>query len=516
MGSLIPDSLVKAHLGSKRHSPDLEDGVDEPASKRSRSSVITDENEHGKESLETIATAYTQAPEPDSTDHLTHDGQGSTSSVPSAPDRLGNDADDTVSEKSAAPDSTPEKSIDSVVDTDAPKASPSGQPTLSSQDPALSIPDPTAVPGNGVDDAATFKPAVSGSIPEASADNASNNLVGLASKIDPAASTTSLPIGVEDAQCGAYIFSKPLDKPWDYDSINGCECGEMLYDWWGDLRAFVRRFVYNTLPSVYSWDRLPGVWQDEISEWATNAPNHFNSSNKNVVENIFIAWIFRILYERVFSGADPDKWNGELWQSFGKIQASARELVTDSDDKYNPLYHHWRNLTARVVHRQNPEQRHFDTCWLRSQIEKRVLSIQTEYLETNPHPELDMTVLEFLDGSYMTLIDAVMRMDMVMIVTRWHIRMEMSHPDTGQVHGFRPEENRMDITVTELGAEPGLVDYVMVPALVVHGWTTGGFPQAGTESVIYPLGYDYWYKAHMYSTPMEVVCPEKLEERGQN
>jgi hypothetical protein len=127
-----------------------------------------------------------------------------------------------------------------------------------------------------------------------------------------------------------------------------------------------------------------------------------------------------------------------------------------------------------------------------------------------------MTVLEFLDQNYMTLINAVMRMDMLMIVTRWHIRMEMSHPDTAQVHGFLPEEGRMDIRVTELGAEPGLVDYVMVPALVVHGWTDGRFPEVGTESVIYPLGYDYWYKAKMYSTPMKVVCPEKLEEGGQN
>uniref|UniRef100_A0A8H7NAH5 Uncharacterized protein n=1 Tax=Bionectria ochroleuca TaxID=29856 RepID=A0A8H7NAH5_BIOOC len=492
--------------------------MDEPTSKRSRSAVITDENEHGKESLETIATAYTQTPEPDSTGHLTHEGQGSTSSVPSAPDRLGNDSDDTVTEKSAAPDSTPEKSIDSVVDTDAPKASPSGQPTLSSQDPALSIPDPTVVPGNGVDDAATFKPAVSGSIPEASADNASNNLGGLASKIDPAASTTSLPVGVEDAMCGLVKqFNKALSK-WDYDSINATECGEMISEFWEGLRALVLGFVHKTFPPAYSWDRLPGVYQDEISEWATNAPNYFNSSNKDLVEDIFIAWIFHILYEHVFSGADPDKWNGELWQSFGKIQASARELVTDSDDKFNPLYHHWRNLTARVVHRQNPEQRHFDTCWLRSQIEKRVLSIQTEYLETNPHPELlhDMTVLEFLDQNYMTLINAVMRMDMLMIVTRWHIRMEMSHPDTAQVHGFLPEEDRMDIRVTELGAEPGLVDYVMVPALVVHGWTDGRFVEVGTESVIYPLGYDYWYKAHMYSTQMKVVCPEKLEEGSQN
>jgi hypothetical protein len=324
MGSLIPDSLVKAHLGSKRRSPDLEDGVDEPTSKRSRSAVITDENEHGKESLETIATAYTQTPEPDSTGHLTHEGQGSTSSVPSAPDRLGNDSDDTVTEKSAAPDSTPEKSIDSVVDTDAPKASPSGQPTLSSQDPALSIPDPTVVPGNGVDDAATFKPAVSGSIPEASADNASNNLGGLASKIDPAASTTSLPVGVEDGMCGLVKqFNKALSK-WDYDSINASECGEMISEFWEGLRALVLGFVHKTFPPAYSWDRLPGVYQDEISEWATNAPNYFNSSNKDLVEDIFIAWIFHILYEHVFSGADPDKWNGELWQSFGKIQASAR------------------------------------------------------------------------------------------------------------------------------------------------------------------------------------------------
>lgn len=320
MGSLIPDSLVQAHLGSKRHSPDLEDGTDEPATKRSRSAVMTDENEHGKESLETIATAYTQAPEPDSTGHLTHDGQGSTNSVPSAPDTTGNDADDTVTEKSAAPDSTPEKSIDNVVDTDAPKASPSGQ------DSALSVSDPTAVPGDGVDDAATFKPAVSGSIPEASADNASNNPAGLVSEIEPAASTTSLPVGVEDAKCGLEQLKEAISRPWDYDLINKFECNEMVYDFWRRLSAIVGGFTLATFPPVYSWDRLPGVYQDEICKWATNAPDHFNSSNENNVINIFTAWIHHILYEHVFSGTDPDKWNGELWQSFGKIQASAQSV----------------------------------------------------------------------------------------------------------------------------------------------------------------------------------------------
>ncbi|VUC26445.1 unnamed protein product [Clonostachys rosea] len=502
MGSLIPDSLVQAHLGSKRRNSDLEDGVDEPASKRSRSAGATDEKEHGGESFETIATADAQAPEPNPTGRLTHDGQGSTSSVPNVPDPLGNGADEAITDKSAAPELIPEKSIDNVVGTEPPKAGPPDQPTRTSQDSAPAISNPAAAAlGDGV---------------EASVDNASNSPEGLVSKIDPAASITSLQAGVEDAKpAWAVQLEEAVSRPVDYQWVNDTECGEMIQEFWAELRSLPSRFVANTFPPVYSWDRLPGECQDEISKWATNASDHFNSSNEDNVHDIFAAWIHHILYEHVFSGADPDKWNGELWQSFGKIQASAQELVTDSDDKFNPLYHHWRNLTARVIHRQNPGKRHIDARWLRSQIEKRFLSIQTEYLEASPRSG-NQSVHDVLDSNYKALINGVMHMDMLMTVTRRHIKMEMFHPDTAQVNGFCPEEDRMEIKVTELGAEPGLVDYIMVPAFTVHGKIKGGYKFQGTKSAIYPLGCSYDFYDSSCSTPMVVVCPEKLEERGQN
>ncbi|VUC34513.1 unnamed protein product [Clonostachys rosea] len=349
---------------------------------------------------------------------------------------------------------TDQANINTVADVDAeaPGLSPTDHSTRHSLGPTASLPnlmsalDSTSILGNG-------------------ANNATNGPVGFALEV-------VLTPGVRNANSnhgssnGVEIGELDMEEEgWSYESLSAYEDRAAIVVYYRqDLRSSIWGFVHATLPNAYSWDNLPSESQQETSKWAVNAPNYFNSSHTYDVENVFVA---------------------------------------DSDDMYNPLYHHWRNFTTRLIARLNPKQKHIDSSWLRIEIEKRLLSMQTGYLRKQYSRLLEDGGL---DQQYRRLIKAVMALDVSMIVTRQYARMEMAHPDTNQVNGFHFEKERMEMKMLPAGMKAGLVDYVKEAALIIHGDLEGGKLFSGTASPILPFGTKYEHKDSASRQYMVVVC----------
>ncbi|VUC20971.1 unnamed protein product [Clonostachys rosea] len=94
---------------------------------------------------------------------------------------------------------------------------------------------------------------------------------------------------------------------------------------WTNLKVKVSVFVRKNFLPGYSWKNLSKEIQAEIEVWASHAQEWMESSNALRSGCFFEAWIFRLLYDHLFSPGCQDKWSCEMWKLYGQLQCSLRD-----------------------------------------------------------------------------------------------------------------------------------------------------------------------------------------------
>jgi hypothetical protein len=65
------------------------------------------------------------------------------------------------------------------------------------------------------------------------------------------------------------------------------------------------------------WGRLDQDTQNQLLTWAPQARMHLNSGEWRPFVS---AWVWRMLYDNLFSPQAINKWSGDAWIAFGKLQ----------------------------------------------------------------------------------------------------------------------------------------------------------------------------------------------------
>jgi hypothetical protein len=101
---------------------------------------------------------------------------------------------------------------------------------------------------------------------------------------------------------------------------------------WRQLRSDVRAFVTNCFAPSCSWESLDETTRAKLTALTPKAAMFAESKAFRCARSLFEAWIWRILYDNLFSPDCVDKWLGEEWASFGRIQRALRGKLTDAID----------------------------------------------------------------------------------------------------------------------------------------------------------------------------------------
>ncbi|KAI9155627.1 hypothetical protein HJFPF1_08214 [Paramyrothecium foliicola] len=98
-------------------------------------------------------------------------------------------------------------------------------------------------------------------------------------------------------------------------------------------------------PKTYPWDQLSDTNKAQLSSWVSNPKRYIEGNGTGSGRCFFAACVHHFLYDNLFSIQCLEKWRGEDWFLFGKVQATLRSGV-DHEDDFAVFYHNARHLHA--------------------------------------------------------------------------------------------------------------------------------------------------------------------------
>ncbi|KEY69007.1 hypothetical protein S7711_10689 [Stachybotrys chartarum IBT 7711] len=323
---------------------------------------------------------------------------------------------------------------------------------------------------------------------------------------------------------------------------------------WGNLQVAVAQFVAQAFPRMCRWHLIGETTRARLLAITPQAPYFVEEGVFGGAEVFFTAWIWRILYDDLFSPDCSSKWAGESWVAFGilhrtigsknkafpfqRSQANESSPTGDIVNKDNPVtlgFHHARHQLARILYmRQGPHT-------YRDRLVDMMLAEILPVTELLCHPE--NVVYQDEDGKQLSLaevatprpprpsrsvsdnkkalaavVDSAIEIHLNMISCKKNITVEIRDPATGKGYGFLPDKDLMDCigqgrhTIKPL--KP--VNYVKIPLLRVWGVEEHPMEQKrGSRDISMPLIRSY----HICETlqKMQVVvddaCPFPRESK---
>ncbi|KPM41277.1 hypothetical protein AK830_g5314 [Neonectria ditissima] len=233
---------------------------------------------------------------------------------------------------------------------------------------------------------------------------------------------------------------------------------------WGPFICDVVRFVDHCLPRRASWNSLGIEIQGKIQRWAGNKGERYIEDERASgvgAETLCDAWVWRLLYDNLFSPNCTDKWFGEHWVAYGKLRLALRGHITHADNSLSRSYHSWRYTSARMLYAVYGG--HSDPKRLKG-ILRQELGQLIQIRGADPE-----SVEEYLDK----LVAAAISIDLQVEVSKDNIWFEMHDPETQKLSGFiykdsaTVESGSAFRNFDELNGRP--VDFIRSPAIWIYG-----------------------------------------------
>ncbi|CAH0058733.1 unnamed protein product [Clonostachys solani] len=202
---------------------------------------------------------------------------------------------------------------------------------------------------------------------------------------------------------------------------------------WFDLRASIAKFAHDNFPPSYLWKDLSKENQAEIEVWASHAQEWMESSERLRSNLFFEAWIFRLLYDHLFSPECQDKWSCEMWKSYGQLQCSLGGHLDgpDSEDGmdsfFNICFHNWRSMSAEMILHVTGRRWHTEPSRLKDILVERLGPLISD--PRQPFPKK-------LDENLYELVHFAIELDLLMIYSTLWLKLEMKVPNTGVIKDF--------------------------------------------------------------------------------
>ncbi|TPX17586.1 uncharacterized protein E0L32_012120 [Thyridium curvatum] len=278
-----------------------------------------------------------------------------------------------------------------------------------------------------------------------------------------------------------FIFRGPAESPPD-DYFNATENDEENQRWrgnwlngklwegdfihiaWGHADHYIGILAHRLAALSMGWEALKPADQKYLSSWAANAKGHMDklTGNKELLE----AWIWHILWDRLFSPECDDKWHGEQWAAYGKICSYLRGRTTRIDNSFTRCFHNWRWSTTHMLSAMHGS--HVDPAWLCT-ILRGELSGLFKYSDPDR-----------FDEDLLNAAEAAIRLDKYIQGCKHDITLFMAHPETGTSFGFRCDARGSKLMQTwEQEQDPrdrayddpagSLVDFIQRPGVKTYG-----------------------------------------------
>lgn len=87
-----------------------------------------------------------------------------------------------------------------------------------------------------------------------------------------------------------------------------------------EIDKAIYNFVIHCLNSQPSWNILSEETQAKLTNWAPKAKQYIEG-DLLLRGALYLAWVWRVLYEHLFSAECTDKWSGEHWSNYGKLRS---------------------------------------------------------------------------------------------------------------------------------------------------------------------------------------------------
>lgn len=294
--------------------------------------------------------------------------------------------------------------------------------------------------------------------------------------------------------------------------------------YWGTLEDWIMRVANIAFPVKCRWQQLDNATKAKLTAICPKAAIFVEKKQWSNARELFEAFIWRILYDNLFSPQCSDKWAGETWASFGRVDRSVRRKlktafrsqfqtltfagrVVNMDNAFSIAYHHSRTASYRMLYALHGPHTYPDR--LAEILQRNLEPFTEEHLyaygaeldsDQEPYPDSsdssnsgepqrpirqvhqDRTV--DLKERISKLCKIAVKIDTLMVSSKVNITMDLNDLATGQAHGFPFTEDRMKLnalggprTYARESAEGKSVDFVCTP--LVRSWGSRWAGDAG-------------------------------------
>ncbi|CAG9981860.1 unnamed protein product [Clonostachys byssicola] len=211
---------------------------------------------------------------------------------------------------------------------------------------------------------------------------------------------------------------------------------------WDDLATQVQFFVKLIFPPKCSWNLVGDDIKAQLLAISPRAADLCEDPEYKGCWLIFEAWIWRILYENLFSLKCRDKWSSSEWTTFGCLREFLDEHIENESNPKTDAYHAGRHNMARAIYLRQGSH----TCpdRLRLIIMEAIQPIAIyRYHPDNPvsSPNLvpgykTRTTRGPFEDALSEMVRLAIEADFNIVVSQHDIRIEMDDPGTGNNHGY--------------------------------------------------------------------------------
>jgi hypothetical protein len=271
---------------------------------------------------------------------------------------------------------------------------------------------------------------------------------------------------------------------------------------WERFSRHLGWFVRDAFPAICQWRLLDKSTKADLTAIAPKVRLFCDDLQRHCMDGLFEGWVWRLFWNHLFSPECMDKWAGEQWSNFGRLQMSLREAITNEDNPYTVAHHSARHRTAHMLYmRHGPHTHHgrlMDILW-----EKMVPVIRIrDHPDNNPttrvlFPDLsdhssenseafaeamrDRLGEQELKEKLSQLVKDAIKLDLYTIGSDFHVKIDLNDPSEnghGQAaSGFPFRRDLMEICNIgplqwhNTGAKGRPVDFVRTPLIRVYGGT---------------------------------------------
>ncbi|CAG9953671.1 unnamed protein product [Clonostachys rosea f. rosea IK726] len=280
----------------------------------------------------------------------------------------------------------------------------------------------------------------------------------------------------EEGHFRAFGFEAEM-KSWAHGAFLPSSELDLHMKIWDDLATQIQFFVKLVFPPRCIWSLVEDDIKAQLLAISPRAADFCEDPEYKGCWLLFGAWIWRILYENLFSLNCRDKWSGSDWTTFGCLRESLGEHMETESNAKTHAYHTGRYNLARVIYqRQGPH-----TCpeRLKKLIMLAIKPVVVYRYHEDNHVSSPDLVPEYkpppskepFEDALSEMVRLAIEADFNIVASPHDTRIEMHDPETGKNNGFvfKPGPS-MEAHVPSDNEYKGMpVDFIVRPMLRTYG-----------------------------------------------